>query len=388
MKKTVLITVVAAVFVLVAACGQRQSKAVDESDKTEEVINPKINVLSWLRMMPDEFGCMMEEMFGHRDERFNCSLKDYENEGDPCVNYEAYYEGPEFPESLVKKIHPRLKGIGLSWEGGMLQSVWFMFENKPTEEQLFADFGIDPENLPENIYRVDAEEGSLMIEGFLHMGAGDVDCSEFENLHPIDNRMNNKLNKDYSTGGSIQTFEVTTEAWEEELNKNLQTLIENARGDTEKIKVIQAAHDAWLAFRDDEVTFNIYFWNSFSGSMYAPFSPYYQMAFVRQRALDLLCYFDKTASFSDLYNIESDEVKTEEEWDKLLNENYQALMKKLDKENQDRLRVAQRKWIIFRDTDEKFHDYNANVINPEYRSLLVEKRALRLGKYLDDLNEQ
>lgn len=37
----------------------------------------------------------------------------------------------------------------------------------------------------------------------------------------------------------------------------------------------------------------------------------------------------------------------ENEWDKLLNENYKSLMKKLDKEAQTRLKNSQREWISF-----------------------------------------
>jgi hypothetical protein len=141
-----------------------------------ETIN--VDILSWLRMSPDKFGCMLETTFGYRDERFNCSLKGYKNNGDPCIDYKEYYEGPEFPQNLVKKVHPHLESIGLFWEGGMLQHLWLSFDNKPTQAQICADFGIDPNRNYKNIMSIDADNGSLSIQGFDHTGAGDINCEE------------------------------------------------------------------------------------------------------------------------------------------------------------------------------------------------------------------
>ena len=82
------------------------------------------------------------------------------------------------------------------------------------------------------------------------------------------------------------------------------------------------------------------------------------------------------------------------EWDKLLNANYKALMSKLDKENQERLRASQREWIKYRDLE---FDFNGNYLGSfegtmyrifpySYQSDFVRERALRLGYYLEDLN--
>jgi len=177
MKNIVFITVTAALLMFVTSCGQGQQKSANAPQQEEADI--KVDVRTWPRMPVDEFGCMLEKTFGYRDERFNCSLTDYVNTGDPCNNTEEYYEGPSFPESLVKKVHPWMEQIILSWEGGMLQHAWFIFENKPTEEEILTEFGIDLENIPENIDRINAENGQLVLEGFMHMGAGDIDCDEY-----------------------------------------------------------------------------------------------------------------------------------------------------------------------------------------------------------------
>ena len=78
------------------------------------------------------------------------------------------------------------------------------------------------------------------------------------------------------------------------------------------------------------------------------------------------------------------------EWDKLLNENYNALMKKINKEGQDKLKAAQREWIKYRDLE---FDFNANfwggfegtmyrVMPFGFKSDFIRNRALELGGYL------
>jgi len=84
------------------------------------------------------------------------------------------------------------------------------------------------------------------------------------------------------------------------------------------------------------------------------------------------------------------------EWDKLLNENYNALMKKLTKVEQEKLRASQREWIKYRDLEFAFNEtywsgfkgtmYVGN--STAYQWMFVRERALRLGYYLEDLNER
>ena len=82
-----------------------------------------------------------------------------------------------------------------------------------------------------------------------------------------------------------------------------------------------------------------------------------------------------------------------EEWDKLLNENYRALMQKLNKEQQEQLRASQREWIKFRDLefkfDASFHSDRGGTIASiniaSFESNFVRQRALELGHYLDYL---
>jgi uncharacterized protein YecT (DUF1311 family) len=84
-----------------------------------------------------------------------------------------------------------------------------------------------------------------------------------------------------------------------------------------------------------------------------------------------------------------------DEWDKLLNENYKALMGKLSKEQQDKLRASQREWIKFRDLEYEFNaDYllenggsGARVGMVAFQCDFVRDRALALGTYLEEPEE-
>ena len=79
-----------------------------------------------------------------------------------------------------------------------------------------------------------------------------------------------------------------------------------------------------------------------------------------------------------------------DEWDKLLNANYNALMKKLSKKQQEKLRASQREWIKFRDLE---FEFNRGFFSDDRGSLgrvsgmsfmrdFVKERALTLGYYL------
>ena len=100
---------------------------------------------------------------------------------------------------------------------------------------------------------------------------------------------------------------------------------------------------------------------------------------------------DEDPSTAGMYDAQAYGI---EAWDKLLNENYQALMKKLTKEEQDKLRAAQREWIKYRDLEFAFNaTFWGNFEGTMYRVFpggyqyeFVKARALRLGYYLDDLD--
>ena len=141
-----------------------------------------INVLSWARMSSPDFGCYMEKTLGHRDARFNCALKNYKNHGEPCRNTKAYYEGPQFPERLASRVHPLATYINLDWEHGDLSGITVVLKGMFSEQEVRDAFKVPKEFTDkDNVVEADVQSCAtgmtcLIVYGFYHMGAGDVDC--------------------------------------------------------------------------------------------------------------------------------------------------------------------------------------------------------------------
>jgi uncharacterized protein YecT (DUF1311 family) len=82
-----------------------------------------------------------------------------------------------------------------------------------------------------------------------------------------------------------------------------------------------------------------------------------------------------------------------EEWDAELNKYYKLLMNNLDNNEQDKLRDAQRQWLVFRDKEFEFIGIRYgkmegtmfNIIEADSRNNIVRQRALELKSYYDIL---
>lgn len=146
-----------------------------------------VNLMQWPRMDSPAFGCYMEKTFGHRDPRFHCGMKDYENKGDPCKNTDAYYEGPAFLSALASKVQAQIKDIDLSWEHGELQMVAVTLAGEYSDQDVRRAFKLPSpavDKAPaDNVMSVDIDHGNrgvtvVSLTGFDHQGAGDVDCGD------------------------------------------------------------------------------------------------------------------------------------------------------------------------------------------------------------------
>lgn len=139
--------------------------------------------MSWPRTRADVFGCFLEKTFGVRDERFNCLLKGYVNKGDPCRSADAYYEGPRFPAAKADRIAPEVASVELAWEHGELQAVSLTLTRKMTARRVrkLLRLPSKTDGIPKNVMNVDIQDCGktatcVIIRGFEHLGAGDVDC--------------------------------------------------------------------------------------------------------------------------------------------------------------------------------------------------------------------
>lgn len=140
----------------------------------------KRNILTWPRATAPELGCLLEKAFATKDRRFNCSLKGYVNRGDPCKRVKIYHEGPAFPQAKAREVNALAREIHLAWEHGDLQEVQVTLVKRLTEEEVRKAFAL-PKKLPPHITRISIQQCSkvatcLLVQGFDHMGAGEVEC--------------------------------------------------------------------------------------------------------------------------------------------------------------------------------------------------------------------
>jgi len=180
-SKTIALSVLLFVVALLIGIGVYRSKGNSATDSAKTSSIDLHDLLKWPRMKADEFGCFLEQNYEIRDNKFNCSLKDYKNAGDPCKDDGAYTEGPQLPEDFASRLSPDLASIGLSWEHGELQSVALWFKKPFPRPDLEQRFGyhepIDAPNLQSFSTEGCSPAGTcLTLEGFDHIGAGDVDC--------------------------------------------------------------------------------------------------------------------------------------------------------------------------------------------------------------------
>jgi len=108
--------------------------------------------------------------------------------------------------------------------------------------------------------------------------------------HPIDIEMQRMLDEDSSTAGVLDAYGFAVQEWDKLLNENYKALMQ--RLNKEEQEKLRASQLAWIKYRDLEFAFNKEHWGKFQGTMYVPFSPGYQVNFVRERALRLGYYLE------------------------------------------------------------------------------------------------
>jgi hypothetical protein len=125
-----LLAALALVAALAAACRdasrpREPARAAAASADAPAAATPAIDLAAWTRMDPAAFGCWLERAVGRSDARWTCASAPYPERVDPCD--ERFGDGPAFPPGAAARLHPRLRDVALSWEGGALQAATFTF---------------------------------------------------------------------------------------------------------------------------------------------------------------------------------------------------------------------------------------------------------------------
>lgn len=118
-------------------------------------------------------------------------------------------------------------------------------------------------------------------------GAG-VALAQEGDSHSIDRQLDACMERDPSTHGMIRCASRAERAWDEELNRAYQWLMDDLS--TNGRSRLKAAQRAWIAMRDKEFAFIAELGQSMQGTMWGPVLADRRARFVKARVLELESY--------------------------------------------------------------------------------------------------
>jgi uncharacterized protein YecT (DUF1311 family) len=108
--------------------------------------------------------------------------------------------------------------------------------------------------------------------------------------HPIDEALDICTEKDPSTAGMVRCTDIAYKKWDQELNKNYQTLMSKFKPAGKGL--LKSAQLSWIAYRDNEFKLIDNIYDAIQGTMYIPMRIDEKMQIVKQRALALASHVD------------------------------------------------------------------------------------------------
>ena len=208
--------------------------------------------------------------------------------------------------------------------------------------------------------------------------ASKPEVAKEDKKHPIDIQYDKCMGEDAApTTQSMTNCSAEAEkTWDSELNKNYKALMAKlGKPEQEKLKLAQRK---WIEYRDLAFGFTADYYERNGGTMHLISISLNRMDFFRERVLALKAYLD--ADKCDCGE------KTEKDWDSEINKNYKTLMAELDKPEQEKLKLAQRKWIEYRDLEFSFmtNSTSADCL----RTCFVRNRALMLKTNYEEFHPE
>lgn len=105
----------------------------------------------------------------------------------------------------------------------------------------------------------------------------------------IEKRCQQCIDKDGSTAGMVECCDKEYKEWDAELNKNYNALMKILSN--QQKASLKTSQLAWLKFRDAEFACSAAIYEKMDGTMYIPMSVSSKTRIVRERALQLLAYY-------------------------------------------------------------------------------------------------
>lgn len=115
-------------------------------------------------------------------------------------------------------------------------------------------------------------------------------CPQERPRHAIDKALEACTEKDPSNGGVITCTETAYKKWDQELNKNYQTLMRRSKPAGKQL--LKSPQLSWITYRNNEFRLIDNIYDELQGTMYIPMRYEEKMQILRQRALALSAHVD------------------------------------------------------------------------------------------------
>jgi uncharacterized protein YecT (DUF1311 family) len=107
--------------------------------------------------------------------------------------------------------------------------------------------------------------------------------------HTIDSELDECIELNSHTHGTVECIEKAIEKWDAELNKYYKLLMNEL--DEESAKALKSAELEWISYKDKEMQSIEGIFSKLDGTMYIPMKYYSKMDIIKTRALQLKDYY-------------------------------------------------------------------------------------------------
>ncbi len=115
-------------------------------------------------------------------------------------------------------------------------------------------------------------------------------CAQETQKHPIDTALEICTDNNPHTGGMVNCINIAYKKWDQELNKNYQTLMSKLKPSGKQL--LKSAQLSWITYRDKEFKLIDSIYDDIPGTMYIPMRSDEKRQIVKQRALALANHVD------------------------------------------------------------------------------------------------
>ena len=108
--------------------------------------------------------------------------------------------------------------------------------------------------------------------------------------HPIDKSLEACIEKDPSTAGMVGCTDIAYKKWDQELNKNYQSLMSKLKPSSKQL--LKQSQISWITYRDNEFRLIDNLYDDLQGTMYIPMRYQEKTQVVKRRTLALADHLD------------------------------------------------------------------------------------------------